>query len=148
LRASGDTVRASVTVTASGAGHRVPTGFIDRHLVLVVEGLTADGNVRPPTAGPRLPEYAGEAFAGRGGKLYAKLLKREDGHVPAPFWGADPAPVDNRLSPGVADETAFDFPADVVRLRVRVVHRRFWSETAARKKWPDAGEILVVDQTY
>jgi hypothetical protein len=148
LRADGDAVRAMVTVSASGVGHRVPTGFIDRHLVLVVEGLTAGGEVRPPSAGPRLPDFAGEAFAGRGGKLYAKLLKREDGHVPAPFWHADATPVDNRLLPDGADETAFVFPADVVRLQVRVVYRRFWPETSVRKKWPDAGEIVIVDETY
>jgi hypothetical protein len=147
LRAEGDAVRAAVTVTASGVGHRVPTGFIDRHLVLVVEGQTARGEVRAPSEGPRLPDFAGEPFAGRGGKVYAKLLHSDDGHSPAPFWHADPAPVDSRLSPEKPDETAFVFPADVVRLRVRVVYRRFWPETAARKKWPDAGEIDILDES-
>ncbi len=34
LRRDGRSVRAEVEVRADGAGHRVPTGFIDRHLVL------------------------------------------------------------------------------------------------------------------
>jgi hypothetical protein len=148
LRADGDAVRAAVTVSATGVGHRVPTGFIDRHLVLVVEGLTDRGEARPPREGPRLPDFAGEPFAGRGGKLYAKLLRSEDGHRPAPFWHADATPVDNRLLPDGTDETTFVFPTDVARLRVRVVYRRFWPETAARKKWPDVGEIVILDQTY
>src|SRR5207248_1591107 len=94
-----------------------------------------DCHMKPTGA---MTNFAPEPFAGKGGKLYAKLLKSEDGHRPAPFWNADPTPVDNRLSPNQEDETTFVFPADVVRLRVRVVYRRFWPETAARKKWPDA----------
>jgi hypothetical protein len=148
LRADGDNVRATVGVTASGVGHRVPTGFIDRHLVLVVEGLTADGESRQPVEGPRLADFVGESVAGKGGKLYAKLLRDEHGRSPAPFWHADPDPVDNRLLPEQRDDTSFAFPADVARVRVRLLFRRFWPEVAALKKWPDAGEIIVADQVY
>ena len=39
-----DGVRLTVRVRADDVGHRVPTGFIDRHLILVIdEGVVAPG---------------------------------------------------------------------------------------------------------
>ncbi len=146
LEAKDNEVRATVGVIARGVGHRVPTGFIDRHLVLVVEGLTQEGETRTPRQGPRLPDLAGKEFVGKGGKIYAKLLKDEHGHSPAPFWSADPTPTDNRLSPEETDETTFVFPADVRRLRVRVLYRRFWPEVVRQKNWPDV-DVVLVDET-
>ena len=140
-------VRATVGVLAQEVGHRVPTCFIDRHLVLVVEGATANGETRLPREGPRLPEFAGSGLSGKGGILYAKLLQDEHGDSPAPFWSADPTPRDNRLFPEQREETSFVFPGDVQRVRVRLIYRRFWPETANLKKWPDS-DLLIVDQTY
>jgi hypothetical protein len=137
--------RVTVWTSAQNVGHRVPTGFIDRHLVLIVEGLTETGETRTPLRGPRLPDLAGEALAGKGGKVYAKLLKDEAGHSPAPFWNADPTPMDNRLSPNETDATLFIFPPDVQRVRVRVLYRRFWPEVAQQKKWP-ATEVILIDE--
>ena len=99
-----------VDVRADGAGHRLPTGFIDRHLLLVVEAFGADGKPLPLKEGPVLPPVAGQALAGRPGKLYAKLLKDFDGRSPAPFWKADPEPIDTRLIPGEADRLIVHIP--------------------------------------
>jgi Cytochrome c554 and c-prime len=147
LEAGNDTVRVTVSVTAEGVGHRVPTGFVDRHLLLVVEGLTARGETCLPREGPRLPDFAGETFAGKGGVVYAKLLKNEEGRSPAPFWSADVTPRDNRLWPEEPDQTAFVFPSFVDRVRVRVIYRRFWAETVRLKQWPNA-DAVIVDQVY
>ncbi len=144
-RRDGEAVRADVEVRADGAGHRLPTGFIDRHLLLVAEALDADGRSLPLKDGPVLSSVAGRALAGRPGKLYAKLLKDFDGHSPAPFWKADPEPVDTRLTPGEPDRVAFTFPAGTTRLRLRLLYRRFWQQTADEKRWPD-NEIVVAER--
>jgi hypothetical protein len=137
LEREGKGVWAEIAVSAEGAGHRVPTGFIDRHLLLVVQALDAKGKPLPLRDGPRLPAAAGKTMAGQPGKLYAKLLKDEDGYSPAPFWRADSDPVDTRLTPGKPDSARFQFPGETSHVRVRVIYRRFWREVAEAKKWPD-----------
>jgi hypothetical protein len=145
LRRNAGWLHVTVGIAAQNVGHRVPTGFIDRHLVLVVEGLTATGKSRALLHGPQLPEAAGDGFTGKGGKLYAKLLRDEKGHGPVPFWRADPSPRDSRLLPGERDEVAFVFPGDVARVKVRLIYRRFWPETSRIKKWP-AAEIVLFEE--
>lgn len=132
-----DEVQAVVRLATEGAGHRVPTGFIDRHLILTVEGEDAAGKPIALRDGPRLPAAAGKDLEGGAGKLYAKLLHDFDGRSPVPFWRADPDATDTRLEPGRTDETRYDFPPELVRVRVRVVYRRFWEEVARSKGWPD-----------
>jgi hypothetical protein len=138
---------AHVKVWAEGAGHRVPTGYIDRHLLLVVEGLGAGEEALPLRAGPTLPAAAGAELAGRPGRLYGRVLKDFAGHSPAPFWLADSDPADTRLAPGRVDEAAFVFWGEVERVRVRVHYRRFWREVARAKGWPDR-DLVVVDRAF
>jgi hypothetical protein len=145
LEPTADGVRAVVELRADGVGHRVPTGFVDRNLVLLVEGLAADCAAVAPRSAPRLPELAGKNVAGRAGRLYAKVLRDFDGHSPAPFWRADPDFTDTRLEPGRTDRLELLFPPNVVQLRVRLLHRRFWPEVAEAKGWPD-NEILILDR--
>jgi hypothetical protein len=139
-------VRAEVAVQVEGAGHRVPTGFIDRHLVLVVDGLTGEAAV-PAVRGPVLPPVVGSELAGRPGKTYAKLLRDLDGKSPAPFWHADPTVQDTRLVPGEVDRTTYAFPAGTDRVRVRLLYRRFWPEVAEVKGWPD-DTVVVLDRSF
>ncbi len=138
-------VRATVHLVAEGSGHRVPTGFVDHHLILTVEGEDADGKPVDPRDGPRLPSPVGKEREGRPGKLYAKLLHDFDGRSPAPFWRADPDAADTRLEPGRPDETVYDFPPDLARLQVHVIYRRFWEEVARSKHWPDK-DVAVLDE--
>jgi hypothetical protein len=144
-RRDGGVVRADVEVRVDGAGHRLPTGFIDRHLLLVAEAVGADGKQLPLKDGPALSSVAGPALAGRPGKLYAKLLKGFDGHSPAPFWKADPGPTDTRLTPGEPDRVTFVFPEATARLRLRLLYRRFWQQVADEKHWSD-NEIVVAER--
>jgi hypothetical protein len=139
--------RAEVAVGAEDVGHQVPTGFIDRHLLLVVQGLTADGQPLPLRAGPVLPARAGATLAGEPGKLYAKLLHDFDGRGPVPFWRADPDFADTRLRPGQTERLRFDFAPGCRQVRVRLLYRRFWQEVADAKGWPD-NEIVVLDRVW
>src|SRR5207237_112132 len=67
--------------------------------------------------------------------------------LPAPCWRADLEPADTRLTPGRVDRSAYLFPAGTVRLRVRVLYRRFWREVARSKGWPDR-DLAVFDRTF
>jgi hypothetical protein len=145
LERGGEGVKVRIDLGVENVGHRVPTGFVDRHLLLVVEGLDAEGKSVPLRDGPKLPAAAGKALARQPGKLYAKLLQDEEGHAPAPFWSADAEPVDTRLTPGKPDSATFLFPGETRRIRVRLIYRRFWQEVAQAKKWPD-GDMVIADQ--
>src|SRR5260221_14487404 len=50
-----DGVRVSVEVLAEGVGHRVPTGFVDRNVVLLVEATDVNGKPGPHRDGPTVP---------------------------------------------------------------------------------------------
>jgi Cytochrome c554 and c-prime len=136
----------TVRVGAGEVGHQVPTGFVDRHLVVIVDGLDAAGKPVQAVAGPTLPAFAGPE-AGLPGRVYAKLLTDARGRGPVPFWRDDAKVTDNRLTPGRTDELAFDFPGELSAVRVRVLYRRFWPEVARSKHWPSA-DVTVTERTF
>jgi hypothetical protein len=146
-RGRGEGTRVDLRVAVEGAGHSVPTGFVDRNLVLVVEGFAQGDRPLGARSGPTLPPAAGKGWAGQSGKLYAKLLADGEGHSPAPFWKADPSPLDTRLTPGRPDDLSFVFPAGLRRVRVRLLYRRFWEPVARRKGWPDT-DLVVLERSY
>lgn len=135
---------AVVELSAEQVGHRVPTGFIDRNLVLLVEPLDARGVAIAPTSGPLLPTVSGEEVAGKPGRLYAKLLLAKDGKNAEPFWKTEAEAEDTRLVPGKPDRSEYAFPAEATHLRVRLIYRRFWPQVARDKGWKD-NETVVVD---
>lgn len=140
-------------IKATDVGHRVPTGFIDRNVVLVVEALTAKGEPVRLREGPKLPNVAGAGkpaqgnFAGLPGRFYAKQIEDVDGRRPVPFWRPNKEHADTRLVPEKSDRAAWSFDADGARqIRVRLIYRRFLKAVADGKSWPD-NEIVVVDHT-
>jgi hypothetical protein len=135
---------AIIRLLAEDVGHRVPTGFIDRHLLLVVDGFDADGRPLPANGGPILPKAAGAELAGHAGRLYGRLRADFEGHSPAPFWRAGPDPVDTRLVPGLPDDSVYAYPAALSRVRARLLYRRFWEDTRITKGWIDA-DVVVAD---
>jgi hypothetical protein len=137
-----------VEVRADEVGHRVPTGFPDRHLVVIVEPLDAERKRLNMQEGPALPQAAGPSIAGMSGRLYAKFLKNDSSNGPVPFWLADDTQTsDTRLMPGEPDRLLFTLPAQVQQVRVRLLHRHSWPEVAEVKGWPD-NEILIVDELH
>lgn len=140
-----DRVQAEVTVLARDAGHRVPGGYVDRHLVLAVEALDESGTTLSARKGPLLPSAAGN-LAGRPGRLFARLMADRAGRGPIPFWQATADPVDTRLEPDRPVRVSFVFPPATAEVRVRLIYRRFWDQVAREKGWPD-NEVVVFDRT-
>lgn len=141
-----DALQVAVEVRVEGAGHRVPTGFVDRHLILVVEAFDAKGRPLPLREGDALPAAVGPTLAGRAGQLYARQLTNFDGRSPAPFWVARPEFTDTRLLPGQAERRAFRFAGSGTKVRVRLLYRRFWEEVSRTKGWPD-DTLTVFEQS-
>jgi hypothetical protein len=135
-------MRVAVAVTARDVGHRVPTGFIDRHLLLVVEAVDSQGKAVTATSGPVLSELAGAELAGKAGKLYGKVRKDFDGKNPASFWRSAGEVVDTRLEPEKADSCKLVFPASATKVRVRLLYRQSWYGAA-----DSDNEIAIVDET-
>jgi hypothetical protein len=140
-----DHVKVVMLLRADNVGHRVPTGFIDRHLVLVVRGLDARGKPVAATAGPKLDLAAGLDLAGQAGWLYAKRLHGPE-RSPVPFWVPSDSMTDTRLHPNQPDTRTFIFPATAKAFHARVIYRRFWPEIAERFQWSD-NEILICSWT-
>ncbi len=137
----------AVSLLARDVGHRVPTGFPDRQLILVVEAFDRGGNAIGPQAGSSvLPKSVGQPLEGRAGLLYAKQLRDFEGVAPVPFWRARPEAVDSRLLPLQREQTTFTFPPHAHRVRVRLIYRRFWREVALAKGWPD-DDLTILDRS-
>jgi hypothetical protein len=141
----GSETEVNVAVQAKQVGHRVPTGFIDRHLILIVEGLDQQGQRAPLLEGPTLPARTGASFAGRPGWVYGKQ-HLSDQHRPLPFWRTAAELLDTRLHPEQPDVRRFVFAKDVPRVRVRLIYRKFWDEVAQERGWMD-NDVVVVDAT-
>lgn len=141
-----------VETVAADVGHRVPTGFIDRHLLLLVEGLGPKNERVALRQGPKLGSEAGkgdadaDAWAGLPGRFFGRLLEGDDGKSPIPFWRPVARESDTRLAPEEPVRDMWQFPADAAAaVRVRLVYRRFFKEVADAKSWPD-NQIVVFDQ--
>ena len=139
-------IRVTVELIARDAGHRVPTGFPDRNLVLAIEVFDGAGRKMTPQ-GPAelLPSEAGKNMAGLAGRLFAKRLRDFEGRQPVPFWRAGPAFDDTRLQPESKWCQDWSFSQAARTIRVRLVYRKFWPEVAQAKGWPN-DDIVVVDK--
>jgi hypothetical protein len=146
LTHEGEDAKTVVELRTHDVGHRVPTGFVDRHLLLVVEANAANGDRLEVRSGPRLPARAGRGWAGLPGRVYGKQLRSPDGGELVPFWRADTELVDTRLYPDSLERVEFIWDGRPARVQVRVLYRRFWHEVAETKRWPD-NEICVWNRT-
>lgn len=142
----------SCEVLAGEVGHRVPTGFIDRHLLLVVEAADQAGVRLELKEGPRLPRAAGEgkteegAFGGQAGLFFGRLIADEAGESPVPFWRFAKELGDTRLKPGEPVAARWLAPSEAAAVRVRLIHRRFFWAVSQAKGWP-LGDVVVFDQS-
>ena len=128
-------------VDVQNVGHRVPTGFIDRQLILVVHALDEQNNRVELSRGLRLPKSAGK-WSGYAGALYAKQLVGENNRTPSPFWLPVFDVTDSRLKPEQPDVRTFVFAKGARRVSVQLWYRRFWQEVADARGWLD-NDLLV-----
>ncbi len=138
-------LQVEVGVSARNVGHRVPSGFVDRNLILVVEAFEENDKDGKLKKGPRLPDLAGKKLRGKAGFVYAKQLVGEKGQSPIPFWLFPSKINDTRLFPGKTDRKTFWFLGTIRQVRVRLIYRRFWRQVAESKGWPN-DEIVVVNR--
>ena len=147
VRPNQDRYIAEVEILARDVGHRVPTGFPDRNLLLALDGISKDGRDVPPISSSFvLSGVAGHEYKGHAGKLFAKQVLDFDGRAPVPFWRARPETIDTRLRPGIPERIDVTWSELPAKIRVRVLHRDFWPEVATAKGWKD-NEIVVIDHT-
>lgn len=134
-----------VEVNAAHVGHRVPTGFVDRQLILLVEATDAEGQRVKLTEGATLPASAGK-WATAPGMLYAKQLFGEADRTPVPFWLPVLRCEDTRLHPEQPDRQTFVFASSARQVTVRLWYRRFWQTVADARGWTD-NDLLLGEQT-
>ena len=147
LSRTADVNKLQVRLTATKVGHRVPTGFIDRHLILLVDATDENGNPIQIKDGPVLINPGDIALQGRPGMLFAKLLFGPGGKTPTAFWHEHEKIEDTRLVPEQPVVACFCYPLGVRSIRVRLIYRKFWHDVAVAKKWPD-DEIVIYDQVF
>jgi hypothetical protein len=135
--------RVEVEINAQNVGHRVPTGFPDRQLILVVTASDKDGKPVDCVEGQRLPRSAGR-LSGQAGSLFAKQLHGETGRTPIPYWLHVDKVVDTRLMPERPERREFLFPPTASRVEAKIWYRRFWQEVADQRGWTD-NDVLVVE---
>ena len=138
-------VDVNVELRAENVGHRVPTGFVDRHLVLAIDAANSDGSPARVVAGDVLPSRAGKGFAGNAGYLFGKQ-HLSDAKDPLPFWVLEGEYHDTRLTPGVTWKQSFRFDGEVSEIRVRVLYRRLWPAVAESRGF-EGNEFVIHTRT-
>ena len=133
--------RVEIEIIARNVGHRVPTGFVDRQLILVVHAVDEQNNRVELLRGPLLPRSAGK-WSGYAGALYAKQLVGANNRAPSPFWLPVFDVTDTRLKPEQPDVRTFVFAKGARRVSVQLWYRRFWQEVADARGWLD-NDLLV-----
>jgi hypothetical protein len=142
---SAEGIEVEVEVGVEGVGHRMPTGYPSRALILWVSATTGDGEAVKLLEGPVLPPLAGDGpvaeggLAGQPGRIYAKVFEGLDGQVPVPYWRVTRLKYDTRLMPDDVDRARFLFEPrpGKVSVAAQLIYRRFSKQVADEKKWPD-----------
>jgi hypothetical protein len=115
-----------VEVLADRVGHRVPTGFIDRNLILLVDARNGDGKPGRLTAGPTVPDAVPD-FGSLPGKVFGKRAIGEKMTKPISFWQPHDDVLDTRLFPGQTERLHFEFSGPLGTVRIRLLYQRLWS---------------------
>lgn len=153
-----NTLRVTVKVTNTKAGHKFPTDSPLRHLVLVVDVQDAQGYSVPQVGGDMIPVWGGvgtnkpfgmEAYGGKPGRIFANLLVDKDTNESptAAYWNPTKLAVndtvnnvssDTRLKPAETNESQYSFaiPSNGdVYVSVRLMYRYAFFDLALQKGW-------------
>lgn len=150
------TVVVNVTIENDNTGHHIPTDSPLRHLILLVQASSENGDALELLEGPTLPIWTGVGdpgegnFAGLPGKAYAKILQDVwTGEMPAAsYWNPTKIVSDNRIHALEADGTTyrFEIPEDEpLMIQVQLLFRRAYKQLADRKGW-EISDILMAEE--
>jgi hypothetical protein len=145
-----------VNITNDQTGHHVPTDSPLRHLILVIEARTEDGELLELIEGPAIPEWAGigvpddGCYGGQPGKIYAKVLEEFwTGVSPSGnYWSPTRIVSDNRIAAYETDTTSFQYvdPNEgKLSFNVKLIYRRAFIELMDQKGW-DVPDIMMEEQ--
>lgn len=149
----GTTLHVGVTLTNTNVGHHVPTGVTTRNMILLVEawpdGQDPIADLLPFTGSQTVHPLGGVGnpafgyYAGRPGKLYAKVNHDAQNNSPTFFTDATGIVFDNRIAALQTDTTSYSFdlpPATgEIRVRARLLYRRAWRALVDAKQWTADG---------
>lgn len=160
----GTRIEVVVSLTNANAGHHVPTDHPARNMLLVVDGVDAQGRRLASVGSQVIPEWGGlgtapDDYAGRPGKGYAKILEdRWTRDVPSvAYWRPTIIRADTRLAAQAADVTQYSFELPPTggdaTVTATVVFRRAFKRLSDVKRWntPDiemASKLVVVGRDW
>lgn len=150
---TGGALNVSVNIDNNLTGHHVPTGVTTRNMILLVEAWPEGGDpiadLLPHTGNETVHELGGVGdaaqgyYAGRPGKMYAKVPHDAQNNYPAFFTDATGNLFDNRLAALEQDETNYSFTLPQtngdLRVRARLLYRRAWRALVDAKQWTQDG---------
>ncbi len=134
-----------VRVKATNVGHKIPTGYIDRHLILELSGTDGEKELLP-VDGNLIPIWADADLAGKGGVVFGRPLLDKRKRLLQPFWLAEEDVIDTRLEPEMSYEYIWKFPKELRSLKIQMIYRPFWKEQQKLKKWSNK-ELLIFETT-
>ena len=150
-------VNVTVEIVNDRTGHHVPTDSPLRHLILLVDAASENGQALQLLDGPIVPSWCGTDdaaaghYAGRPGTAYAKILEELWTEVSpsAAYWNPTRVLSDNRIPAMGSDTTTYVFaaPADgQVQIDVELLFRRAFIDLAIQKGW-DTSDIRMAEAT-
>lgn len=143
-----------VSLFNDNTGHKIPTDYPLRHMLLVVEALDEDGNPLMLENGPTLPPWAGEGeadegyYAGLPGKGYALILQELWTEISptGAYWNPTRVIEDTRLEPFEEDFSIYHFSVPeggALQVHVKLLLRRAFIEMMDQKGWADPDIIMA-----
>jgi len=134
-----------VGLKAVNVGHRVPTGYIDRHMILQVRAKFQGEDLKP-IEGLTLPTWVDNSLAGNAGVLFGRPLLNADKLEIQAFWQGGTGFVDSRLEPEVAKVWVWKFPRKIECVQISLIYRPFWKEQQLIKQWANQ-DVVVFEKT-
>jgi hypothetical protein len=136
-----------VVITNDNTGHYVPTDSPLRHMISIVDAFNDQGDLLVQSAGPVIPEWAGEeerldgCLAGYPGKGFALVLRELWTNVSptGSYWNPVVVESDTRLAPFETDRSSYIFKVDEsvpVQVQVQLIYRRAFTDGPKRLAGP------------
>lgn len=124
------------------SGHAFPSGFPGRMMLLKVEGMNAQGEVI-------WHNFKDSPMEESPGSVFSKVYHDSEGK-PAPAAFAEKLVRDSRLNPDERRAVTFQVPAEVVRVKVKLLFLLLppaLSRTLGLSEQPEAKPVVFLDQS-